>query len=486
MINKTNCIAALLLACSASFAGAQQPANFVQILTDDQGWGDLGSYGHAFIQSPNIDRLAQEGIKFTACYSASGVCSPSRAAILTGRTPYRNGVYRWVPQSHFCYLRVSEITLPQRLRDAGYQTAHFGKWHLSHYYEERIGGSEQFENFRFGGHPDQPSMKDYGYDYWLATGNVARPSHKDPLNFFLNGKALGLQKGFSAQLVASEFERWLKEHRDAGQPFFATVWFHEPHGPIESHPAFMEPYAALKDPGLRQYYGNITQVDAAVGSIMQALEAAGVSDDTLIWYTSDNGPEGPHEFGSFNRSDSPFDDSRYRGSTGGLRGRKRAVHEGGIRVPGIIRWPAGMDRAGVRPGTVCDTPIIGSDVFATMLDIAGLPLPDITLDGTSIRPLLEGQPFKRPRPLYWRNLHYDDRIALREGDWKIVGNSERSEFALYNLRKDPCETTDLSYHEPERFKRMKSELIEHDRDVLAEGPSWWKREPAFGPMPVSD
>ncbi len=465
---------------------AKPIVNFIQILTDDQGWGDLGSYGHAYIQSPNIDRLAQEGIKFTACYSASGVCSPSRAAILTGRTPYRNGVYRWVPQSHFCYLRASEITLPQLLRDAGYQTAHFGKWHLSHYYEERVGGSEQFENFRFGGHPDQPSMKDYGYDYWLATGNVARPSHKDPLNFFLNGKALGMQKGYSAQIVAGEFERWMKEHRETDKPFFITIWFHEPHGPIESDPEFMKPYADLADPSLRQYYGNITQIDAAIGSIMQALDAAGVTDDTLIWYSSDNGPDGPHEFGSFNLEDSVYGTSRFRGSTGGLRGRKKATHEGGIRVPGIIRWPNGMKRAGVAPGFVCDTPIVGADVFPTLLDIAEVPRPDAVLDGTSILPLLQGQPFTRPRPLYWRNLHYEHRIALRDGDWKILGDSRRTAFELYNLRKDPHETTDLSTYEPERFERMKKELLAYDREVLAEGPTWWKREHLFGPMPLDE
>jgi len=458
--------------------------NFIQILTDDQGWGDLASFGHPFIQTPNIDRLAQEGGKFTACYSSAAVCSPSRSSILTGRTPYRNGVYRFVPQNHFCHLPASEITLPQLLRGAGYQTAHFGKWHLSHYYEERIGKSEEFENFKFGDSPDQPDMAAYGYDYWLATGNVARPCHKNPLNFFLNGKALGEVKGYSAQIVAAEFLRWMTEYRKAGEPFFVTVWFHEPHGPIETDPAFMRPYAKLDDPSLRQYYGNISQIDAAVGAIMQALEEAGVSDDTLVWYTSDNGPDGPHEFGSFNQTDSVYGRSRYRGSTGGLRGRKKSSHEGGIRVPGIIRWPAGMKRAGVTPGFVCDTPIIGSDVFPTFLDVAHVPLPDVTLDGVSILPLLEGRLFNRPRPLYWRTMHYQFRIALRDNDWKIVGNSQRTEFELYNLRKDPRETTDLSLLEPERFERMKAALIEYDKEVLAEGPTWWTRETEPGLIPL--
>ena len=191
----------------------EKKVNFIQILTDDQGWGDLGSFGHDFIQTPNIDQLAIEGIKFTNCYSAASVCSPSRSAILTGRTPYRNGVFRWIPANYFCHLYASEITLPQLLGINGYQTAHFGKWHLSHYSEKRIDGTYDYTDFGWG-HPDQPTMSDYGYDYWFATGNVARPNHKDPLNFFLNGKPMGKMEGYSAQIVASELVTWMKEHRD--------------------------------------------------------------------------------------------------------------------------------------------------------------------------------------------------------------------------------------------------------------------------------
>jgi len=487
--NLLRLVLVILPCCALLPCRAEKPVspktNFIQILTDDQGWGDLGSFGHQYIKTPNIDRLAQEGAKFTACYSSAAVCSPSRSSILTGRTPYRNGVYRWIPQSHFCFLPATEITLPQLLRKDGYQTAHFGKWHLSHYYEEKIGKSEDFENFGFGGKSDQPSMDDYGYDYWLATGNVARPCHKDPLNFFLNGKALGKVEGYSAQIVASQFQIWMKEHRKPNEPFFVTVWFHEPHGPIETDPEFMKPYAKLKDPSLQQYLGNVSQIDAAVGTIMQELADAGVSDNTLVWYTSDNGPEGRDGFGTFNQSDSPYDGSRYRGSSGGLRGRKRATHEGGIRVPGIIRWPAGMKGADVKPGYLCDTPIIGSDVFATLLDIAGVPLPEVALDCTSIRPLLEGRPFNRPRPLYWRNLHDQFRIALRDGDWKIVGDALRTDFELYNLKMDSRETTDLSKHEPERFEQMKAALIAYDREVLAEGPKWWQREAEQWPAPLN-
>jgi arylsulfatase A-like enzyme len=465
-----------------------QSTSFLQILTDDQGWGDLHSFGHVFIETPNIDQLAAEGIKFSHCYSAAAVCSPSRSAILTGRTPYRNGVYRWVPADHYCYLQADEVTLPQLLRKNGYQTAHFGKWHLSNYTEERIKVEgewpQRFKNFGFSTDPNQPTMDDYGYEYWFATGNVARPSHKNPENFFLNGKAMGPMDGYSAQLVAKELIRWLRECREDGKPFFITLWFHEPHGPIESDPRFIERYdKAVSDPDLKQYFANVTQIDEAVGEIVQALKDEGVYDETLIWYTSDNGPEGDTEYASPSKSTNLWR-NRYRGSTGGLRGRKRYTHEGGIRVPGIISWPAGFERNGIQPGGISDEPIIGSDVFPTFLEIAGIELPEnVVLDSTSIVPLLENRDFQRAKPLYWRNNSHVFRIALRDGDWKIIGTSDYSRFELYNLVVDPRETTDLSAHEPERFERLKKALMEYDADVLNEGPDWWKQDKAVKNMP---
>lgn len=456
--------------------------NVIQILTDDQGWGDLASYGHIFLKTPHIDQLAREGMKFTHCYSAASTCSPSRSAILTGRTPYRNGVFRWIPAGHFSYLPADEITLPQLLRQRGYETAHFGKWHLSNYTEERI-NNNGYEKFGFGTDPSQPSMDDYGYDYYFITGNVARPSHKDPLNFFLNGKPMGKMEGFSAQIVAGQLKEWLTKHRKKDKPFFITLWFHEPHGPIESDPEFIKRYPEVKDPSFQQYLANITQIDEAVGAIVKELKNEEVYDETLIWYTSDNGPEGGHEYGSFNSSNNPRRD-RYRGTTGGLRGRKRYTHEGGIRVPGIISWPAEFQRNAVNPGRIIDVPIIGSDVFPTVLDIVGVDPPNaVTLDGTSILPALAGKEFQRKTPLYWRSNKKEYRIALREGDWKIIAKSDQTGFELYNLIADPRETTDQSAHEPEIFEKLKKALIEYDNEVLAEGPDWWRNDPFVTEMP---
>jgi arylsulfatase A len=492
MMKRIQWILGVLLLCAGGALCAGEPRpNVIVILTDDQGWGDLGVQGHPYIQSPHIDQLAHDGLRFTQGYAGAAVCSPSRAALLTGRTPFRNGVYRWLPLDHECHLRASEITLPQLLRQSGYQTAHFGKWHLSAYdedrrwggittdkrYEEVIQAGPPMAPFSFG-RAGEPSMNDYGYDYWLATGNVARPSHKNPRNLFLNGEPLGLVKGFAAQIVADHFDRWMNDVCKKDQPFFVTVWLHEPHGPIESDPKFMDLYKDLDDTTLRQYYGNITQLDAAVGQIVQALDAAGIADNTMIWFTSDNGPEGKDEFGDPSRPDTQPGKQRYRGSTGGLSGRKRDTLEGGIRVPFIIKWPAGFRAYGIKPGTVSDVPVVGSDIFPTVLELAGAALPtDRVLDSQSMVPLFEGEELIRKRPLFWRNSSgtHPYRLALRDGPWKILANTKHTEFALYNLDTDLRETTDLSAKNPERFQCMKKQLLEYDIEVLTEAPDWcWK------------
>ena len=178
----------------------------------------------------------------------------------------------------------------------------------------------------------------------------------------------------------------VREHRGADAPFFLAVWTHEPHLPIESDPRFMEPYADIEDAGVRQHHGNVTQIDHAFGKLMDVVDELELRDETLVLFTSDNGPEGDGQRG------------RTRGSTGGLRGRKRAMYEGGIRVPGIARWPGRIE-----PGSESSEPVVGSDVFATICDAVGIPLPDDrTIDGASMLPAFDGEQIDRKVPLYWR------------------------------------------------------------------------------------
>jgi len=418
--------------------------NFIVFLTDDQGYGDLGCYGHPLLKTPNIDRFSTEGMKFTDCHAACPVCSPSRSGILTGRTPYRNGVYTWIPaNSEKPYLRESEITIAELLRRDGYSTCHVGKWHL---------------NGKFNS-PEQPQPDDHGYDWWFATQNNASPSHKNPKNFVRNGKAVGELRGYSALLVAAEAIEWLEKHRDKSKPFLITVWTHEPHKPIESASDFMELYSDLDDSDLRQHHGNISQIDAAFGLLCRAVDRMQLTEDTFVFYTSDNGPEGTGSNG------------RTRGSTGGQRGRKRSVYEGGIRVPGIARWPGRIE-----PGSICEEPVVGSDIFSTICEIAGITLPaDRTIDGASLVPAFAGEPVRRKIPLYWRYHGSRDgmNIAMRQGNWKILTPTDFGRFELYNLRDDAAESWDLASTEPERLEAMKQTLIELNAQIEAEGPGWW-------------
>ncbi len=440
-----------------SETGASESPNFIVFLADDMGYGDAGCYGHPRIQTPNLDRFAREGLRLTNCHAADSVCSPSRSSILTGRTPFRNGVWRWIPAaprpgSEF-HLRTSEITIAELLKERGYTTCHSGKWHLNGHFNS----------------PEHPQPNDHGYDWWFATQNNAFPSHKNPTNFVRNGKPVGPLQGFSAVLVVEEAIDWLRNHRDKSKPFFLTVWTHEPHLPIESDPKFMALYDDIDNPGIRQHHGNVTQLDHAFGMLMRELDAQKLSQETVVFFTSDNGPEGTGK-GKPEQPESQA--NRTWGSTGGLRGRKRHTYEGGIRVPGIVRWPGQ-----IKPGSESDVPVYGCDIFSTICDIVDIPLPaDRVIDGASIVPLISGKPIQRKQPMYWRNTFYEMRIAIIDGDWKIVGNDDRTKFELYNIKDDRAETTDVSDKYPERFERMKRQLIEHDLSVLADGPDWWKNQ----------
>ena len=421
---------------------AEEPRpNFVIFVADDMGWGDSATYGHPLIKTPNLGKLASQGVKFTQCYSACGVCSPSRAAILTGRTPYRNGVWRHLSGNHEAHLRTSEITYIELLKEKGYETCHVGKWHLN--------SKQQFNT------PDFPQPGDHGYDYWTYTHNNASPSHKNPNNFVRNGEPVGKVKGYSAQIVAQEAADWLHNIHDPEKPFALSVWVHEPHSPIATDSRFSSLYGDHEN---KKYMGNIGQMDHALGQVMESLDKAGVSDNTFVFFTSDNGPV-----------------ARFGGTTGGLRGGKRSSHEGGVRVPGVARWPGH-----IKPGTVSDIPVIGSDIFSTILDIVNIPLPtDRTIDGVSMIPAFSGKPVTRTVPLYWRThvSQVNDRSALRIGDWKIVSNDEMNKFMLFDIRKDWKEENDLATAMPEKTEEMKKELFKVWNQIRAEGPEeWWLSE----------
>lgn len=441
-------------------AEAERP-NIVVALADDLGYGDLACYGNPVIKTPNLDRLAAEGMRLTSYYAPAANCSPSRTGLMTGRTPNRVGVYNWIPMFSPMHVGREEITIATLLRSAGYSTCHAGKWHLN----------GQFNL------PGQPQPSDHGFDHWFSTQNNALPCHHDPDDFVRNGEPVGRLEGYSGPLVAGEAIRWLEHGRDPEKPFFLFVCFHEPHEPIATDERFVRMYSS-DDPSLPVHHGNVTQLDHAFGLLMQALDRLDLDEDTLVFFASDNGPAitsyHPH------------------GSAGPLRHKKGHLYEGGIRVPGIIRWPGRVPAGGV-----CDEPISGLDFLPTVCELVGIGAPkDRPLDGTSVLPIIEGRPITRKTPLYWQFNYASSKpkVALRIGDWKLLAHlnspeekptagitaesqqaihaAEPTEFELYNLRDDLGETTDLAEKEPERVAAMAEELKTLFYEVRRECPTW--------------
>ena len=434
-------IAFLTCLVAPAVVAADARPNIVLFLADDLGYGELGCYGNKAAITPNLDRFAAEGLKLTDCHSACPVCSPSRAALLTGRHPYRTGVFTWIPEDSPIHLRTSEVTLPKLLREAGYDTCHVGKWHLNGKFND----------------PEQPQPDAHGYSWWLATQNNAAPSHAFPENFVRNGAPIGKADDYSAPFIAREAVTWLKEKRDASRPFFLAVWTHEPHYPIASAERYENFHAAIADEVERTYRANVTQLDDAFGTVIKALDEIGAADSTLVFFTSDNGPEGDGVKGPG------------RGLTGGLRGRKRSTYEGGHRVPGLVRWPGR-----IQPGTGSDLPVVGSDFFPTALAAAGLEPPaGVRLDGRNLLPALAGETAPPAAPLYWR---WGGFVAYREGTWKIVAEEPLETPELYNLAADRAETMDRAAAEPDRLAGMLARLRAHTAEIEAEGPDWWRSE----------
>jgi arylsulfatase A len=336
-----------------------------------------------------------------------------------------------------------------------------GKWHLN-------GGFDQ---------SGQPQPGDHGFDYWFATQNLALPSHRDPTSFYRNGKPVGLIKGYSAEIVGTEAIRWLTTIRDKARPFFLYVAFNEPHEPIATAQRYVDLYPG-KEASQAAHHGNITQFDDAFGRMMRALEAERLRDNTLVFFTSDNGPAitplHPH------------------GSAGPLREKKGHLYEGGIRVPGLLRWPGHT-----RPGSVSAEPVSGVDFLPTLCALTGIPLPaGRKIDGANFLPVLESKPITRTTPLFWHFFAASSapKVALRVGDWKLLAHLDRpgpskrnhittedqralktaalTTFELYNLRDDLGEQHDLAQKEKERVQALAAQMHRLYLEVRDECPLW--------------
>jgi N-acetylgalactosamine-6-sulfatase len=426
----------LQVASGAFGAAADSRPNFVFILCDDLGWGDLPCYGHQRIvahggwnvrgdlKTPAIGRLAAEGTRFTQFYVASAVCSPSRAAFLTGQFPARLGIHDYLASPDLNrkrgvadYLDPAVPTLARLLKSAGYATGHFGKWHL--------------------GVPGGPQPEQYGIDRYHNGLDLGRPR--------------------SSESIASHALQFIEEHRG---PFYVNLWLYDPHSPLHPTGEMMEPYSQFGSGWKSQrsafeiYYAVLSFMDAQIGRILGRLDDLGIANNTVVVFSSDNGPESALiPFVSFYGAAS---------SAGPFRGVKRSLYEGGVRTPFIVRWPGRTPAGKVDNGSV----IGGVDLLPAFCRLAGVPASAVT-DGEDVSAALAGREHKRRRALFWENrfpvyghvLDMSPMLAIRQGKWKLLMNPDRSRIELYDIPADPSEVTNRAAAQPAIVRDLSERLL---------------------------
>jgi arylsulfatase A len=445
----------LAFALAAPALAAEPRTNVVFILIDDMGWTDLGCYGSDLYRTPHIDRLARDGMRFTSAYSACCVCSPTRAAVLTGKYPARLHVTDWIPglvpanpkllpPEWTKHLPTNEPTIAQPFHSAGYATASIGKWHL--------GGPEFY--------PEK-----FGFDR-----NVAGTDAAQPKTYFAPWKIATLSEGrdreYLTDRLGDEAVKFIAENKD--RPFFLYLPHFAVHLPIQGPPDLVKDYRDRLKPGLRHtnaaYAAMVERVDATVGQIRAKLAELGLAERTVIVLTSDNGGHLPT---TTNRP---------------LRAGKASCYEGGVRVPLIVYWP-GVTAA----GSESDVPVMSIDFYPTLLAMAGVAAPaDAQPDGESIVSLLRRTGTLQRDELFWHYPHYQlyqqegttPYGAIRASDYKLIEHYDDMRVELYNLKDDVGERNDLAAAEPERVKALRERLQAWRTAVGAQMPT---RNPAYDP-----
>jgi arylsulfatase A len=459
------CMAAALAAAAAWLVVASHPAaqsaprakrpNIVLVLIDDYGWADTGCYGSTFHRTPHVDRLASRGVRFTDAYAAAPVCSPTRAALMTGKHPARLRLTDWLPGRRDMpsqmlsrplirqELPLAETTLAEALKQAGYATAHVGKWHL---------GGEGFGPQR------------QGFDVNVAGDHTGTPlSYFAPFRSregrFMPGLESAPEGEYLTDRLTSDAEGFIERSVKAGQPFFLYLPHYAVHIPMRAKAELIAKYRALRVPEQGQsnpvYAAMVESMDESVGRLARKLEQLGVADDTVFVFTSDNGglsvKEGPDTPATVNAP---------------LRAGKGYLYEGGLRVPLVVAWPRR-----VKPG-VSRTPVYSADLFATLLAAAGVK--NATgVDGSSLLPLLAGRGAPRRAEIFWHYPHYSNQGgrpggAVRQGRYKLIEFYEDSRAELYDLRRDPGEARDLAGALPGKTAELRRKLAAWRRAVGAQ------------------
>jgi arylsulfatase A-like enzyme len=425
---------------------AQENPNFVVVLVDDLGWMDLGCYGSKYYETPNIDRLSASGIKFTNGYAACAVCSPTRAAMMTGRYPARVGITDWIrarfqggaipadgknPSGYAggkrklltprnpLWMELAEVTLAEALKPAGYVSCHIGKWHLgpNAWYPEKQGFNVNIGGCDYG----QPPRYHFPYE-------TKRQPKMPLLDSGEPGEYLTDREGIEAV-------KFIEQNKD--KPFFLYLAHYAVHTPIQAKQELKAKYDAKPKAGQinAAYAAMIESVDDAVGRVLNKLDELKLTEKTVVIFTSDNGGL------SSVTNNAP------------LRAGKGHPYEGGIRVPYIVRWP-GVTKA----GSQCQTPISTVDIFPTVLDMADVPLPKHDIDGVSLVDILDGENGLKRDGIYWHFPHYRGGIKpygiVRAGDYKLLRYYESGDTELYNLKTDLSEANDLAASMPDKVKQL--------------------------------
>ena len=453
--------------------------NIIFILIDDMGWRDLSCYGSDFYETPNIDRLAAEGISFSDAYAACPVCSPTRASLLTGKYPATVGVTDWidwfkhthpakgklVDVPYINHLPLEEASLASALKEGGYNTWHVGKWHL--------GGEDYYPQH-------------HGFDVNVGGCEWGSPYNGYFSPYFIPGLQDGPEGEYLTDRLTDEAIHLIENN--PGKPFFLNMWYYTVHTPIQAKPEYVEKFERkAKEMGIDQiepfeigepfptehkqhlnvtrrilqsdpvYAAMIFALDENIGRLLDALERIGQAENSVVLFTSDNG-------GLATAEGSPTTNAP-------LSEGKGWMYEGGTREPLIVRWP-GV----VHPGATCDVPVTSPDFYPTFLEIAGLPLmPNQHTDGVSLVPLLEGGGSLDREAIFWHYPHYGNQggspgSSIRSGDYKLLHFFEDDRFELYNLREDVSEDHDLAEIMPDKVEKMKARLADWRLSVEAKIP----------------
>jgi arylsulfatase A-like enzyme len=438
----------ILLTVATITGGSQQPTprapsrpNVILIMTDDMGYADLGSYGGKDIKTPNLDRLARDGVRLTDAYANGVLCSPTRAALISGRYPQRSAIETALGPEGTRGLVVSGSSLPQLLRNSGYRTGLIGKWHLG----GTVTGGAKNGGPRAHGFDQFFGLMGSHVDYWHHNrGPGSEDLWEDETKISMTGQYL-------TTLITERSIQFIEQSAAAARPFFLDVAYNAPHWPY-NRPDRPSPApgsgahvtANAENPPTRADYAAMLEaVDSGVGRILQTVARVGLTDNTIVIFTNDNGGE-------------------WLSNGGPLFSRKWTVWEGGIRVPAIVKWPGR-----IRAGSVSDQPAITFDWSASIVAAAGLGVPP-SYDGIDILPVLQGRAQKQERTFFWRSAPGSNRTqqAVRQGDWKLVVDANH--LLLFNLRDDIGERRDLTAQRPDIVRRLRPLLGEWAASVDAE------------------